>query len=245
MEEKIHLPIATFINMTAVTVGSLLGLWLNKVFPPELEMIIFQAIGLGTLVIGFLMCTKIREGYMLIFIFSLIIGGVIGQLLHIDIWLENMGDMLKASLNIKESGFTEGLLTAFILFCTGSMTIIGSIEEGLEGKRELILVKSTLDGITSIAFASTYGVGVLFSIFPMLIIQGGITLLAGKLEHLFTPSILSQISVTGGALIIAIGIRILKLGEINIENLLPALLVTALLTGGYDRYWNNKEVAAD
>lgn len=231
-----HAPIATFINMATVTVGGLLGLWLNNVFPPEIETIIFQAIGLCTLVMGVMMCLKMRDGYMLIFIFSMLIGGIIGQVLEIDKGLLQLGETLKTSLSIGDARFTEGLVTAFLLFCVGSMTILGAIEEGLTGKRELLLIKATLDGITSVAFAATYGVGVLFVIFPMLLLQGGITLAAGSLEKFFTESILAQISAVGGALILAIGIRMLRLGDINIENLLPALLVTVLLTRLYDNF---------
>jgi len=239
MDKKRHLPIATFINIAAVVVGSLLGLWLNNIFPEEMKDIIFQAIGLGTLVIGLLMCLKIQDGYMLIFIFSLIIGGIIGQAIGIDKALISLGDSLKESLNLGEGLFTEGLVTASLLFCIGSMAILGAIEEGLSGKRELLLVKSTLDGITSIAFAATYGIGVLFSIIPMLFLQGGITLAAGRLEHFFTPSIISQISVTGGTLILAIGINMLKLGEINIENLLPSIFILVIFTALYDKYLKN------
>ena len=239
MDKKRHLPIATFINIAAVVVGSLLGLWLNNIFPEEMKDIIFQAIGLGTLVIGLLMCLKIQDGYMLIFIFSLIIGGIIGQAIGIDKALISLGDSLKESLNLGEGLFTEGLVTASLLFCIGSMAILGAIEEGLSGKRELLLVKSTLDGITSIAFAATYGIGVLFSIIPMLFLQGGITLAAGRLEHFFTPSIISQISVTGGTLILAIGINMLKLGEINIENLLPSIFIVVIFTALYDKYLKN------
>lgn len=233
---SIRLPIATFINMGTVTIGSLIGLYLNGVFPQNIETIIFQGIGLATLVMGMMMCLRMQDGYMLIFIFSLVLGGIIGELLSLDVFLQNIGETLKTSLSIGDARFTEGLVTAFLLFCIGSMTILGAIEEGLSGKRELLLVKSTLDGITSIAFAATYGIGVLFSIIPMLILQGGITLSAAKLERFFTESIIAQISVTGGALILAIGIRMLKLGEINIENLLPSIAVVIVLTAIYDKY---------
>ncbi|MEL7121930.1 MAG: DUF554 family protein, partial [Bacteroidota bacterium] len=108
------------------------------------------------------------------------------------------------------------------------------IEEGLQGKRELLLIKSTLDGIVSIAFASTYGIGVMFSIIPMLIFQGGITVLAKQLESLFVPIIIDSISACGGALIIGIGINMLNLGTINLENLLPSILVVFILS--YAKY---------
>jgi uncharacterized membrane protein YqgA involved in biofilm formation len=227
---KSTLPIGTFINMGAVTIGSLIGLYLQGIFPANIQLIIFQAIGLGTLVLGVMMSLKVPEGYLLNFIFSLILGGVVGELLGVQAGLQGLGDTIKAVLDITEGAFTEGLITAFLLFCIGSMTFVGAIEEGLEGKRDLLLVKSTLDGISAIAFAATYGIGVLFSIIPMLIFQGGITLLARQLQQFFTPTMIAQLSALGGALIIGIGINILGLGAINVENLLPGLLVTLPLT---------------
>jgi uncharacterized membrane protein YqgA involved in biofilm formation len=229
------MPIATFVNMLTVVIGSLLGLWLQQFFPPNIEAIIFQAIGLGVLVIGISMALKVPDGYFLIFIFSLIIGGILGELLSVQTAINHWGDTLRDSLSIGDERFTEGLVTAFILFCVGSITIVGAIEEGLYGKRELLLIKSTLDGFTSIAFASTYGIGVLFSIFPMLIVQGGLTVLASAGKRFFTETIIAQLSAVGGVLIVAVSINMLKLGTMNIENLLPAILVVVLLTWGYDR----------
>ena len=223
-------PIGTFINMATVTVGSLIGMALQQAFPPSIQNIIFQAIGLGTLVLGIKMSLDIPDGYLLNFIFSLILGGVIGEVIGLQEMFHSLGDWIKSGLHLEGSHFTEGLVTAFLLFCVGSMTLVGAIEEGLEGKRELLMVKSTLDGISSIAFASTYGIGVLFSIVPMLFFQGGMTVLARKVQHFFTPIMIAQMSAVGGALIIGIGINLLKLGTINIENLLPALVVTQIIT---------------
>ncbi|GJM31727.1 MAG: membrane protein [Saprospiraceae bacterium] len=228
-------PIGTFVNMATVTIGSLIGMWLQQVFPPNIQNIIFQAIGLGVLVIGILMSLKIPDGYLLIFIFSLILGGILGELIHLKAGLEGIGDWIKTGFGITDSEFTKGLVTAFLLFCVGSMTIVGAIEEGLRGKRELLLVKSTLDGISSIAFAATYGIGVLFSILPMLLFQGGITVLARQMEHFFTKTIIDNLSAVGGVLILGIGINLLQLGTINIENLLPSLLIVVILTWGYER----------
>lgn len=239
---RLTLPIGTFINMATVVLGSLLGLWLQNIFPARIEAIIFQAIGLGTLLIGLQMALKAPDGYLLELIFSLVIGGIIGELLHFDQQLNQFGEALKGLFQIGDGRFTEGLITAFLLFCIGSMTIVGAIEEGLQGKRELLLVKATLDGISSIAFAATYGIGVLFSIVPMLLLQGGITVLASVLgrtknaekgagDHLVDLLILNQLSAAGGLLILGIGIRLLHLGSINIENLLPSLLVVVLVTG--------------
>jgi len=234
--KQTHWPIGTFINMGAVIAGSLLGLWLQQLFPPEIKTIIFQAIGLGTLVLGTKMALQIPDGHLLVFIFSLILGGVTGELLHLSEVLEQLSEQLKSWAQVEDSRFTEGLITAFLLYCVGSMTIVGPIEEGLRGHRELLMIKSTLDGISSIAFAATYGIGVLFSIFPMLLLQGGITLLARQVQRFFTPIIIGQLSAVGGALIIAIGIRLLELGQVNLENLLPALVVAVAMSWGLERY---------
>ena len=231
-----RLPIGTFVNMATVVVGSLIGVSLQQVFPPNIQAIIFQAIGLASLLIGIQMSLKVPNGYLLILIFSMILGGVLGELMRLDQMLAGMGDALKALIRAENSQFTEGLVTAFLLFCIGSMTIVGAIDEGLRGKRELLMVKSTMDGITSIAFAATYGIGVLFSIIPMLIVEGGMTVMARQLERFFTPIVINQLSAAGGLLIIAIGIRLLNLGEINIENLLPSLVLVVLFSGLYENY---------
>ncbi|HKK76487.1 MAG TPA: DUF554 domain-containing protein [Saprospiraceae bacterium] len=231
-----RLPIGTFINMLTVIVGSLIGVSLQQAFPANIQQIIFQAIGLASVLIGIQMSLRVPDGYLLVLVFSMILGGVIGELIHLDLWLQAMGDNLKDWVATDDSRFTEGLVTAFILFCVGSMTIVGALDEGLQGKRELLLIKSTLDGVTSIAFAATYGIGVLFSIIPMFFLQGGITILAKWMERFFTKVIINQISAAGGLLIIAIAVRLLGLGEVNIENLLPSLLVVALLSWPYEQF---------
>ena len=225
-------PIATFVNMLTVTVGSLLGIWLQQFFPEHIERIVFQAIGLGTLVIGVSMALRIPPGGMLLFIFSLILGGVLGAAVHLKTQLETFVEGLFA---FGGADFGEGLTTAFIIFCVGSITIVGAIEEGINNKRELLLIKSLLDGITSIALASVYGWGVLFSIIPMLIFQGGLTVLAFKSKSYFTDRRINLLSSTGGALIIAVGINLLEIGNIEIENLLPALLLAGLVPLRKDR----------
>ena len=124
----------------------------------------------------------------------MIIGSVFGQLLRIDLIINDVSDSLKLLIGNTESSFTQGLITAFLLFCVGSMTIIGALEEGIHQKRELLYVKSTLDGFSSIALASTYGIGVLFSIIPMLIFQGGITVLALRLKYVFNQNVMDALS---------------------------------------------------
>ncbi|MEE9439531.1 MAG: DUF554 domain-containing protein [Saprospiraceae bacterium] len=230
------LPIATFINAVAIIIGSLIGLVLQQSFTEGIETIVFQAVGLGTILIGIKMALKLPEGYLLIFIFSLVFGGIFGELIHLDKIILGLSDNLKTLLHISEASFSEGLITAFLLFCIGSMTIVGAIEEGINNNKELILVKSTLDGFTSIALTASLGIGVIFSVIPLLIFQGGLTLLAKRLRYFFDQSTIDSISAVGGILIIAISINILKLGTIKLENLLPSLLIIVILSKVSNKY---------
>lgn len=230
------LPIGTLVNVVTILLGSLIGVWLEQSFPTNIKAIAFQAIGLISLLIGIQMSLKLPEGYLLLAIISMVLGGIVGEIMHLDTLLNGLAENLKTTLDIDDVQFTEGLITASLLFSIGSMVIVGAIEEGVKGDRTLLLVKSMLDGVSSIVFASTYGIGILFSIFPVLLIQGGITLLARRMQYFFTETIIAQLSAVGGLLIIAIGINILELGKINIENLLPGLLLVVILTWGYDKF---------
>lgn len=229
-------PQATFVNILTVTIGSLLGLWLKQFFSEEMQQMIFQAVGLGTLLIGVKMALRLPEGYLLVFFFSLIIGGLLGQAMDVVGILQYYSDALKSGIQNADSRFSEGLITAFLLFCVGSMTIVGALEEGMKGKRELLYVKSLLDGFSSIALASTYGIGVWFSVVPMLLFQGSITLAAGGLSRFFSDEVVDSLSAVGGMLIIGISIRMLGLGEIWLENMLPSLGVVCVLAAVYKKY---------
>lgn len=234
-------PIATFVNMLAVAIGSILGLLLQSVFNEDIQGIVFQAVGLGTILIGLKMALRLPDGYMLIFIFALILGGIIGEVIGLAEWMASLSDQLKSFVGATDSKFTEGLITAFLLFCIGSMTIVGALEEGLSKNRSLIYVKSTLDGFTAIALTASYGIGVLFSIIPMLIFQGGITVLAEKLKPIFDDKTLDLVSAVGGILIIGISINMLQLGEITLENLLPAIVVAIIFNKAYQSYKGRTE----
>jgi uncharacterized membrane protein YqgA involved in biofilm formation len=219
-----YIPMGTFINVLAVLAGSFTGLGLKQFFTDAVQLIVFQAVGLGTILIGMKMMWKLPEGFMLKFMFSLILGGIAGVLLGLDQRILEFSDFLKLLTGNQDQGFSEGLVTAFLLFCIGSMTIVGSLEEGISGNRDLIMVKSLMDGFASIALASTYGIGVAFSVIPMLIFQGGLTVMARRIKGVFTPYVTDALSAVGGALIIGISINLLKLGDIALENLLPSLL---------------------
>lgn len=239
-----RLPVGTLVNVAAVVIGSLIGVALRSALPEGMKDIVFQGIGLGTILIGIKMMLKLPDGYMLVFIFSLIIGGVLGEAVHLDYLITGSSDYLKDMLGINEVGFTDGLITAFVLFCIGSMTFVGSLQEGLSGNRELLLTKSVLDGFSSIALAATFGIGVLFSVIPMLLLQGGITLSAELLRNKLNDDLINAVSAVGGALIIGIAIVILDLGELRLNNLLPALFVVILISIGYQKYISSPDTKA-
>ncbi len=226
---KSTLPIATLVNAATVIAGSLVGLGVQHFFTDNIDTIVFQAVGLGTILIGMKMTFRLPDGYMLYFIFSLILGGILGEVMHIDQFMSGLSENLKSWMDIEDRRFSEGLLTAFLLFCIGSMTFVGAIEEGMTGNRELLLVKSVLDGFTSIALAASLGIGVLFSVIPLLVFQGGLTLVARKTKSFFRQETIDLMSSVGGILIIGIAINMLKLGHIRLENLLPALLMAIVL----------------
>lgn len=222
------MPIGTIVNTIAVVFGSLLGLLLHKNLPEKIKAIVFQGIGLCTLVIGMQMALKVEN--LLVLIFSVLIGGVIGEAVKLDLRFENLSDFLKNKIKSKNEKFTEGLITSFLIFCIGSMTIIGAINEGIKGDRTLLFTKSILDGFTSIALASTYGVGVLFSAVPLFIFQSSLTMLAVQFQNFFSTIIINQLTAAGGVLILGIGLNLLDIKKIKVTNLLPALIVVILLT---------------
>lgn len=222
------MPIGTFINIIAVLIGGTVGLLLRKSLPKNIKTIVFQGIGLCTLLIGVQMALQVSD--LLVLIFSILIGGIIGEVIKLDKRIEGMSDALKKRLKFKDETFSEGLVTAFLIFCIGSLTIVGALNEGISGDKSLLLTKSMLDGFTSIALASTFGIGVLFSIIPMLIFQGGITVFAAQFQGLFNEVLLAQLTATGGIMILGIGINLLEIKNIKVINLLPSLLVVIFLT---------------
>ncbi len=217
----------TLVNALAVVVGSIVGLLIHSRFPPRITRIAFQGIGLFTLFIGMQMALKTQD--LLIMIFSILIGAVAGELLGLEKGITRMSDWLKTKVHSRNEKFTEGLVTAFLLFCMGSMTILGAIEEGMSGKPDLLLAKSVLDGFSSIALSASLGAGVLFAVVPLLIYQGGLTLLAGQLGTVLSPPVVNEITATGGLLLIGLGINILEIRKIQVLNMIPALLVAGVL----------------
>jgi hypothetical protein len=224
----VPVPVGSLVNAATVIAGSALGLLVRQRLPERIKAIIFQAVGLATLLLGVTMGLKVTD--FLILIFSLILGGILGELLHLDDRMQAMGDWLKERVHSQNTAFTEGLITAFLIFCVGSMTFVGALNEGLTGDRTLILTKAILDGFTSIVLASVYGVGVLFSVIPLFLVQSSLTLLAFQFQSVFSDVLIDQLTAVGGVLIIGIGLNLLEVKKINTMNLLPGLLVVGILT---------------
>jgi len=219
--------LGTLVNTAAVIIGSSAGLLLKSRFPDRIRTTVFKGIGLFSLAIGLSMAIETQN--FLILILSVVLGAITGELLDIDRWLSQLSEGLKSRIGSSEKRFTEGLMTAFLLFCTGSMTIIGGIREGMTGDASLYYIKSLMDGVSSIALASAMGIGVLFSAIPLLILQAGITLSASFFGEIVPTDVITEISAVGGLLIVGLGIEILELRKMKIANYLPALVFAGIL----------------
>ncbi|MEK9178909.1 MAG: DUF554 domain-containing protein [Patescibacteria group bacterium] len=219
--------LGTIINCATILVGGSIGLVLHKNFPEKIRFIVFQGIGLFSLVIGMQMAFKAINP--LILVFSVIIGGIVGELLNLELRLDLLSEKLKKLSGSKSNTFTEGLTTAFLLFCVGSMAILGPINEVLRNDRSILYTKSILDGFSSIALASSLGVGVLFSAIPVFLYQGGITIFASTFQSYFSTSIISELTAVGGLLILGIGINLLDIKKIKVVNMLPSLIIAVVL----------------
>ena len=220
----------TIVNVIAIFLGCSVGFILKSKFPERIGKIIMQAIGLASLLIGAQMALKTNN--ILLVIFSLVIGGVIGEIIGIEEGLERFGERVKLKFKSNDTSerFVEGFVTASLLYCVGSMAIMGALKEGLSGNPDILYAKSLLDGVTSIAFTAAMGIGVLFSAIPVFLYQGGITLLARLIKDFLSSEIINEMTAVGGILILGIGFGLLEIKKIKIGNLLPAILVAAFLT---------------
>ncbi len=214
--------LGTLVNTGAVVIGSAVGMTMGAHLPASVKLILMQALGLATLTIGLRM--TLNAQHTLLAVACLLLGGVSGELLKIEPRLETLAEWLRRRLRSNSGRFVEGFVTATLLYLTGAMTIVGSIQDGTVGDSSVLLVKSLLDGVASVALASSLGIGVMFAALPVLLVQGGITLLAAQLSFLSQPAVLDAINATGGLLIVGIGINLLELARIHVGNLLPALL---------------------
>jgi hypothetical protein len=220
----------TIVNTGAVVAGSLIGLAAGKRLPERMKKLLLQCLGLSTLLIGLQMALSGKE--LMAVIACLLLGAIIGEGVNLERWIERLGEWLKTKARSGSSTFVEGFVTSSLLYVTGAMVIVGSIQDGVAGDPRTLYIKAMLDGVASIALASTLGPGVLFSALSVFAVQGSLTLLASRLVFLQAPAVLDAVTATGGLLIVAIGINLLELTKIRIGNLIPAL-VLAILWGAW------------
>lgn len=219
------------VNTAAILLGGLVGLLFRKGLSERFKDIIMQAIGLAVLFIGL---TTALSGLMnpesdpLLFILALAGGGILGEALKMEQRLEQLGNRIQHRMGEGHGTLSEGFVTSSLLFCVGSMAVIGSFKSGLEGDHSVLFAKAILDGVASIILASSLGIGVLFSALSVFLYQGSITLLSGFLEPWISQAMIREISNVGGILITAIGINLLKIRQIKTGNLLPSLFIPPL-----------------
>jgi len=229
----------TFLNIGTVLLGGIIGLIFGARIPDKLKSTVVAGMGLFVIAMGLQMFMKTENP--LIVLGSLLIGTLLGEWWRIEDGLQNLGKILEQRFS-KESDdgsnkFVRGFLTASLLFCVGPMTILGSIQDGLTGDYNLLAVKSVLDGFAALAFTSTLGVGVMFSTIVILIYQGGISLLAAQLNTLVTPSMMNELTATGGVILIGLAISsLLEIKKIRVGNMLPGLLVAPVIVWVLSRF---------
>jgi hypothetical protein len=225
----------TLLNIATILIGGTLGLVFGARVPERLKATVVTGMGLFVAAIGIQMFLKTENS--LIVLGALLIGALLGEWWRIEDGLQALGQILEKRFSRDtedgegaSSKFVRGFLTASLLFCVGPLAILGSIQDGLTGNFNLLAVKSVLDGFASLAFASTLGVGVLFSALMILVYQGGISLLAAQLNAIVTPSMMNEMTAAGGVILMGLAITsLLEIKKIRIGNFLPALAIAPLI----------------
>ncbi|GCE18826.1 DUF554 domain-containing protein [Dictyobacter kobayashii] len=230
----------TLINFATVMIGGVLGLLIGERLPDRIKTIVIASIGLITVVMG--ISSGISTKNALIPLLAVVIGSVIGELIDIDKRINWLGDWLKKRFSRPDSQHNVNFTTAFVIaslqFCVGPLTILGSINDGLTGDYRLLAIKAVLDGFSAIIFASSFGIGTLFAGATILIVQGGISLLAGLVKPLLVsdphlsmaqqPRVI-ELAAVGGVILVGLALNILDIKRIKVANMLPALIVAPLI----------------
>ncbi|QQS00706.1 MAG: DUF554 domain-containing protein [Austwickia sp.] len=245
--------LGTLLNAATVIVGSLIGMLVGNRLPERTRDLVTDCLGLVTLLMAALSAASVMDGELtsrvrtgapvLIVLGSLLIGGIAGSMLRIEDRLESLGDAAArwsarrrgralegAAEQAEADRFTQGWLTATLLFCVGPLTILGSLDDGLGRGIDKLAVKSVLDGFASMAFAASFGIGVLASALSVLVIQGALTIVGIFLGTIMPAAQIAALTATGGLVLAGIGLRLLRIRQIPVGDMLPALVVAPLLT---------------
>ncbi len=222
----------TLINALAVLVGGVIGSLVGDRLPKRIHEALFGVLGLFTVLIGLLGALTTKNP--LILLGSLLIGTLLGEMMNIEAGLEKAGDWLQSKLAKPGSTLSEAFVTASLVFCVGPLSILGSLDNGLSGDMTKLVIKATLDGFAALAFGATLGWGVLLAIITILVYQGGLSLGAHAIAPLLTGNAdtITELTATGGLILVAVGLKLLKIRDLRVANYLPALVVAPLLVAG-------------
>ncbi|MBM7693566.1 putative membrane protein YqgA involved in biofilm formation [Peribacillus deserti] len=223
----------TLVNAACIIVGTLLGKIFHRI-PEKIKETVMFGIGLAVIVLGLQMGFKSKE--FLIVILSLVFGGVLGEWWDLDAKLNGVGDWLEGKIGGKTAGeqsISQGFVTATLIFLIGAMAIIGALDSGIRGDHDVLYTKAVIDGFTALVLATTLGIGVVFSAIPVLLYQGLIAIFANQINEVvpkeLMDSFIMEMTSAGGIMIFAIGLNLIGLTKIRVANLLPGILITAVL----------------
>jgi hypothetical protein len=220
--------IGTLLNVATVLIGGGLGTLLGQRLPERVRQTVLHGLGLVTLAVGLRMA--LTTANILIVMGSILLGGILGEWWRIEDGLQALGDRLQERMKVGSTGtLAQGFVTASLIFCVGPMTVLGSIRDGMLGDYSLLAIKSLLDGFASLALASSLGIGVLFSAVTVLVVQGGIALLAKLAQFGMSEPMITEMSATGGVIIMGIGLILLDLKRIRVGSFLPGILIAPLV----------------
>lgn len=220
--------LGTIVNSLAVVLGGLAGFLIKGGIPERTRQTVMNALGLTVVLIGLSM--GLRTENILVVLASLVLGGFIGEWIDIEARLHSAAAKVQARFVSAESSLAQAFVATSLIYCVGAMAITGSMESGLTGNHSTLYAKSMIDGISSIIFASTMGIGVAFSAISVFIYQGALTLLAGQLSGVLTEVAVREMTATGGVLIVAIGLNVLGIKETRVGNLIPAIFLALIFS---------------
>lgn len=221
--------LGTLVNTAAIIVGSLVGLIFKNLIPEKYNDTIMKSMSLAVILIGLQMALGTQN--ILLVICSMVAGALVGEKIDIEKKLDSIGAKLQERFSKTDSNVGQGFVTASLMYCIGSMAIIGAIEGGLLGKHDVLFAKSLIDGIVSVALTATMGIGVIFASIPVLLYQGSIVLISTFAKDILTDAIIIEMSAIGGLLIMGIGLNILLRDRIKVGNMLPALFIPLVFLG--------------
>ncbi len=211
------------VNGITIIICGVIGTYLVRGVPERFQEIIMKAVGISLIYIG--ISGALQNQRVMILILSMVIGAFIGEAIDIDKWMKRLGAWAELKMGFGEGDFSKGFVAASLLFCTGSMAIVGAMESGLMGNHDMLFAKSILDGILSIVFASQMGIGVCFSAILVFIYEGIIALAATLLKDVLTTQIITEMSAVGSLLIALLGFNMMEVREVKVANMIPAIFL--------------------